>query len=626
MNLQGRNLVPNLRGSDVALLHTELAQLNLATRIVDPPGFFGSTTYLAVQEFQRRHDLPVTGVVDERTARLINRAVDALPRDRWQVRGRVLRVDGQAVPRARVRLFEKHLRRESPLGDDGSDTQGHYDISYPVPADGRVSLIVRAFDTDGGELAASAVICNARPIETLDLIAGDEPFRGPSEFAALQEALAPVLRSEEVESEDLTEEDVALLACQHALNPEQLAYFIVSARLAREADMQPEWFYGLVRQGLPTALLGLVAEPSTALQRALEASVQENIVGASVRGVIPDVLRRLQQQTVRFALRASEPDRPTFGALLDIVSVPDAQKPRILTQYLAHEGPIEEFWTALRRSSDVGDQTVDAIQQVVRLATLTLNHEPLVRELHRRPEVAADVRALTRFTSADWERTIARDVQGRRIGAPAVLGGDEDGRPARYAEFLERIVEAVFPTAVLSHRLAERDAQTFAPTIAFLRRNPDFDFITHRVHEYLREHPGSIEGDAESTTRQLLAVQRMMNIAPAFNKAAAVTLIARGIDSACAVRRMGAPQFLRAHAERFDSVTEAEQFYANAARQADTAVMLLAQSLVGHTPLTITAPHLFGEGIADLEDLFGSLDTCRCESCASVYRSGRVSG
>ena len=620
MKLQGRTLAPNLRGADVAQLQSELAQLNLETRIVDPAGFFGSTTFLAVQDFQRRHGVPMTGVVDEGTARLINRAVDAMPRDRWQVLGRVLRADGQAVPRARVRVFEKHLRREAPLGDAESDTRGSYDVGYPVPAEGRLSLVVRAFDANGRELAASAVICNADPIETVNLIADDAPFRGPSEFALLEEALAPVLRREQVEAADLTEGDATLLACQHDLDAVHLAYFIVSARLAREAHMRPEWFYGLVRQGLPTALLALVAEPSAVLQRALDASVQENIVGAALAGVIPDVLRGLQRQTVQFALRASEPDRPTFGALLDVASVPAAQRSRIVTRYLAHKGPIEDFWASMRQAPDVGDQTVDAIQDVVRLATLTLNHEPLVRELRQRPDVRADVRAVTRFTREDWERTIAREVQGRRIGAPSVLGGDEVNRPARYAAFLERMVEAIFPTAVLGHRLAERDAQTFAPTIAFLGRNPDFDFTAQRVHEYLREHPDAIEGDAERTTGQLRAVQRMMNIAPAFNKAAAVTLITHGIDSACAVRRMGAPQFLRAHAGRFDSAADAEQFYANAARQADTAVMVLSLSaVVSNTPLTITAPHLFGEGIADLEDLFGSLDTCQCESCASVY-------
>ncbi len=50
MNLQGRNLALNMRGDDVALLQTELRQLDL--QIADPPGLFGSTTLLAVQRFQ----------------------------------------------------------------------------------------------------------------------------------------------------------------------------------------------------------------------------------------------------------------------------------------------------------------------------------------------------------------------------------------------------------------------------------------------------------------------------------------------------------------------------------------------------------------------------------------------
>ena len=68
MKLQGRNLEPNLRGDDVKLLQSELRMLKLKTQIVDPEGFFGSTTFLAVQEFQQLHGLEATGIVDEGTA------------------------------------------------------------------------------------------------------------------------------------------------------------------------------------------------------------------------------------------------------------------------------------------------------------------------------------------------------------------------------------------------------------------------------------------------------------------------------------------------------------------------------------------------------------------------------
>ena len=49
-------------------------------------------------------------------------------------------------------------------------------------------------------------------------------------------------------------------------------------------------------------------------------------------------------------------------------------------------------------------------------------------------------------------------------------------------------------------------------------------------------------------------------------------------------------------------------------------MLLLSQSkFFNPTSPGIIPPHLFGEGVPDLEDLFGSLDLCQCEHCASVY-------
>ena len=61
MNLQGRNLSTNLTGSDVALLHTELAQLGYVIPAPEVTGkLFGPGTLQSVRDFPaqarfRRH-------------------------------------------------------------------------------------------------------------------------------------------------------------------------------------------------------------------------------------------------------------------------------------------------------------------------------------------------------------------------------------------------------------------------------------------------------------------------------------------------------------------------------------------------------------------------------------------
>jgi peptidoglycan hydrolase-like protein with peptidoglycan-binding domain len=82
MNLQGRNLSlqsPPIQGDDVKLLQVELQQLGCFVLPDElTAASFGAGTHQAVLDFQTTHGLETTGVVDARTALLINRAVDAL--------------------------------------------------------------------------------------------------------------------------------------------------------------------------------------------------------------------------------------------------------------------------------------------------------------------------------------------------------------------------------------------------------------------------------------------------------------------------------------------------------------------------------------------------------------------
>src|SRR2546426_327586 len=73
MKLQGRNLSINTRGEDVRRLHNDLSQLGYAIPDDEREGaVFGSVTHRTIMEFQRRHNLEMTGIVDERVVIAIN--------------------------------------------------------------------------------------------------------------------------------------------------------------------------------------------------------------------------------------------------------------------------------------------------------------------------------------------------------------------------------------------------------------------------------------------------------------------------------------------------------------------------------------------------------------------------
>lgn len=612
-----------MRGDDVALLQSELRQLGI--QIADPPGTFGSTTLLAVRRFQTEHRIPVTGIVDARMARLVNQAIAVLERDRWQVAGRVLQPDGSPVTGARVRAFEKHLRREERLGEATADRSGHYQIDYAAPADGDCSLIVRATNREGAEIAASTVLCHARPIETVDLVAGNQPLLGAPLFARLQTALHPQLTAERVTAADLTADDVHWLACRLDLDTESLARFADAARLARDAQLpgEHEAIFGLVMQTLPGVLEGLIAQSPATLQLALDRAITDHMIDASLAARAPQIIAALQAVIVRLALREPTPEQPTFRLLFDLAGTRREHRESLLTDYVHRRGTLAEFWEAQRVR--LGAEAVDELQQVVRVAALTLNHEPLLRELLQRRDpgdLGPGLEGLVRLDREDWRRLLEGTAAGRRIGAPAFFGSDEDQRLSVFATFLARFMEAGSPMPVLVERLGTETPPAAARGLQFLRRNPACEFRSQRVAEFLRANPAALEGDTDpaATRTSLEAMQRLWDIAPPFEKHRTVRLLAQGIDSATQIRRLGESAFVERAASTLGSEAEARAVYVRAAHKADTALMLLSQTaLLNPTPVSVAPPQLLGPGLPDLEDLFGSLHGCQCLHCASVY-------
>ena len=312
------------------------------------------------------------------------------------------------------------------------------------------------------KIAVSDLICDVQPIEAITLVVGGEPLRGLPEYRELQLALRPVLSEEDVTAADLTAEDVDFLACKYELNPEHIALFILSHRHRRETDISSEIFYGLLRQGLPTELPALIAQPKDVLSAALNASIRQDIINSEIEEAIPRLLDLLQNQIIRLALDESEPDRPTFAALFDIAGVNPQQRfyyPR--NDMPGREGTVAEFWDRLRADPDISNEELDEFQETLKVSTIALNHIDLVRHLPANNEgkenVGPQLRDLSQLREEDWAALINTEVNGRRIGAPEFLGEDEEQRNARYVKVLSRMVESAFPTAVLAHRLADTE-------------------------------------------------------------------------------------------------------------------------------------------------------------------------
>jgi hypothetical protein len=210
MQLQGRKLASGTRGDDVRLLHRELRLLGFR-QIPDREiqlGFFGPVTFAAVRDFQKRFGLDVSGVVEEITARAINREVDkitggATDNPDRMVRGHVRRADGQPIVDGQVRAFHVDGTVRLPLGEQPIDVPGDYTIRYASPPGiGVVNLRVVLLDQTGKQLQSSEIIAQASALESIDLIVPASEQQGARVFGTVRDELGEPLANAPVQAFD----------------------------------------------------------------------------------------------------------------------------------------------------------------------------------------------------------------------------------------------------------------------------------------------------------------------------------------------------------------------------------------------------------------------------------------
>jgi hypothetical protein len=118
---------------------------------------------------------------------------------------------------------------------------------------------------------------------------------------------------------ELTAEDVAFLTAETGLDAQHLGFFATSHRLATETGLPAAFFYGLARQGYPTALAPLLVLPSATLRSAIEAAIEANQVPRSVQAELDAILRRWEALV---AQATPEPGRPVTPLRLEQLDTP----------------------------------------------------------------------------------------------------------------------------------------------------------------------------------------------------------------------------------------------------------------------------------------------------------------
>lgn len=398
------------------------------------------------------------------------------------VQGQIRHADGNPFSDVVVRAFAKYMRSEELRGEVTTDAAGHYEIKYSAAqlrSNGKQSsdLIVRVFDHENQQLAVSPIQFNAPSLASVDIILDGDAGR-VSEYDQLLTAITPI--SGGVQSADLTKDDVAFLVGHTGVNQEHLELLIAASQLAQKTELATEVFYGLLRQNVPADLPALLSNKSRDLRRALELSLDDNIIPAGLRSQLDSILATLRQLFVQHSLQPSDKnERRLLGDMLAISALSPEQRQTLLKLYAEREGTIRDFWTTLQQHPAF--QTADALADLkltMQLGSLTQNNIPLVEALHGflQRDGAKSLRPLVKLDSIAWTNLINTPVSGQPITVPDGITGDTpEERIANYVAAMMDALRSALPTAATAHRVAVQPQIDLNLVRTVLEKNPQVD-------------------------------------------------------------------------------------------------------------------------------------------------------
>ena len=532
------------------------------------------------------------------------------------VQGRVINAEGQPVSGVQVRLFQRSVSGDKLLVKKGIGDNGNYQFEIKASEQTR-DFIVRVFNKNKKVGESDPCVEIAQTI-IIDIVVGDEPYRGPAEYDRLHERLAPYLE-DGTQLADVDSAGIEFLVCKSGIPIRYIRRAVRAAQLAKGSSFHPALLYGMFRVGIPGDSRRLLRQEPERIRQAAQAAIDQHLISQTLQ---PE-LEKIESSFIDLAANAYlnpelAPDNGRLNGLLNLAGLDATQKSKIVTQRLTHQGSMNKYWDNLRQDKEIGEEVVATIKLANQVDQLTGHHTPLTESLFTqvRKDTKSGMQPLARWSQEEWLNQLKKS--GVPTGTP---GRTAKIRQQNYSKAIMNVLETAFPTTALGARLAKMDLPMASKIGEFTEKYPDFEFRQQRLDSYLADNPG-IELD-DDTLHALKGVERLNKITPDENKASYVApLLNDKLSSAHKIQQLGQGEFLRRYSDVMGQ-EEATAIYQSAAFSAG----LAQQLFMGYGPAAQNAalPMVADQGammqteVPEWTQLFGSLDSCSCEHCESVY-------
>ena len=506
-------------------------------------------------------------------------------------------------------------------------------------------------------LAASDIKYNASTRENLDVTLPADAAGLPSEYETLTTHLTTFVDHhlgalrEDDERQDITylanktgwdARAVAMAALADQFSRRAAPKTFAASAAAKEAGIKPAFYYALFRAGFPADAESLYQANAKTVAAVWEQAIKQGVISSALADEIPKAAELFEALSAANSLDV----RPAVGVstlkemLHDVLGDAPQQVERFASLYVRHQDDMPTFWSNLE--AELGEAKTKRLRLDGQLGYLTLNHAPLIRNLHQAEREnpltsTLDLAKRGYYEAEKWLSLLDGAIP------PNIPGETDAEKREKYAELLAAQVRLAFPTAVIADRVQRQDIPI-----------PTANGAAKGVYDFLTSHQGKFEIGVEPVERfiarnaltanepvvaQIKRLQRVYQITPNDKALSELLKPEHNLDSAYAItRRHDRESFVRTFGEAMGEET-ARQTYAKAV-QVHGAVLNIATSYLtariapplGALPLggneqsrvldaAPAAPRDGSTGVIaypTLEDLFGSMDYCPCDECRSI--------
>lgn len=627
-------------------IHAKLTTLGYAISSDEfARGTLGATTRAALREFQTQQGLKATGAVNKKTVAALAAASPPPssdgggPMSSYTVSGTVTNSSGIAVGGLGVILLDKNVGADVPVAKGQTNASGSFALQPTITAAylearGKTSPDLQVQVIVGGHIVATSEVAYGGVIAgPLDVSLPPNTAGLPSEYESLTASLRSIYSGPlDGLQENADRQDITYLAQKCGLDARGVALRALGDKLASENATDGEvgidsaFYYALLRAGVDADEVFAVGAPYAKAVWTL--ALADNIIPASLAGEVDGAIRIFTKVAAAQALTASPAIGPsTLGEIVAISLGDDTSAGQTFAElYVQARGGSDELWQQV--GSALGAKKAAALQFDGKLAYLLVNNAPLLSALHAATPLTnpPDLASNGYHDPAAWLKLLSA------VEPPAeVPGAAEEDRKAAYADFLAAQVRISFPTETVSHLVAsgaihvpEGNGVQSAVAGFLQAQGQSFDIGAEPVATFVARTGTSLSPDAAN---EVTRIQRVYQLAPDTQSLA--TLLNAGLDSACAIVRLGRDAFAARYANALDAETLKVVF--QRAVTIHTATLQVAVNYLG----ACTAPTVGGTASmvidslgatdgspqparATLDDLFQNLDYCSCDDCQSI--------